>query len=841
MLKNYLTVAFRNLSRNKAFSAINILGLAIGISSALVIYLIVHYDFSFDRFEPDGDRIYRVVTVNSYQGSFGHTRSVPAPLGEAIHKELSGIEETVTFRYYPVQKTVVPRTQPGQPAGPATGKPAGSSTVPPSSFKAQSSVIFADGHYLNLLPFQWLAGSPRTALTDPGHVVLDQSRATLYFPGWAYKDIIGQKVLYDDTIVTSVSGIVADLDTLGNTTFNFKEFISLPTLLDNKWLRQKFNWDEWGSITSDHQVYVRLAKGSKPATIEAGLASLFNKYQGADARKYGFKETWLLQPLQDIHFNSNYGVLNGEVASKSVLYGLMLVSAFLLLLGCINFVNLTTAKALQRAKEIGIRKTMGSSRWQLIFQFLCETFVITLLATALSILMTPLLLKAFADFIPKDLHFSLSEPYLLGFGVVLVLVVSFLAGFYPALVLSSWQPVKVLKSQVNTGSGGLRKARVRQSLTVLQFVIAQAFVMATLLVSKQISFLLNRDLGFHKEAILSFGTSFYTDTSYRRRLYFVHELQQIPGVTRVSLASDVPSSGGTWGNRMTYQDGKKKIETAVEIKCGDTNYLPMFHIPLLAGRAPVASDTIKEMLINETYLHILGFQRPQDILGKTLDWGDNKPIPIVGVMKDFYAHALDDVNFKMAPMAFSEAHNDSRQIIVSLPPIADGKTNWKPTIAQIEARYKAIYPGEEFDYSFFDESIAGFYDSEQRIARLLNWATGITIFISCLGLLGLVIYTTQQRVKEIGVRKVLGASVTNIVSILSKEFIKLVIIAFVLATPVAWWALHEWLNNFAVRTDLSWWVFALSGVGMITIAMITLGIQTIRAANANPINSLRTE
>jgi putative ABC transport system permease protein len=828
MLKNYLTVALRNLFRNKIFSAINILGLSIGISSALVIYLIVHYDFSFDRFEPGGDRIYRVVAENAYQGNIGHTRGVPAPLGEAVHKELSGIEETAAFRYYNVQKTVITAPRPGQ------------SSASPSSFKAQTNVIFADGHYFNLLPYRWLAGSPGTALAEPGRVVLDQSRAALYFPGRAYKDIIGQKVLYDDTLMTTVSGIVADLDARGNTDFSFREFISLATLLDNKWLRDQFYWDQWGSTTSDHQVYVRLAKGEKTATIEAGLRRLFDKYQGASFKTSGFKQTYFLQPLRDIHFNSDYGVFNNGVVSKSVLYGLMLVAAFLLLLGCINFINLTTAQALQRAKEIGIRKTMGSSRWQLIVQFLCETFVITSLATILSLMVTPLLLKAFADFIPKDLHFSMRRPYLLGFGALLVCTVSFLAGFYPALVLSSWQPIKVLKSQVNAGSGGLRKARVRQTLTVLQFVIAQAFVMATLLVSKQISYLLSRDLGFRKEAIFSFSTPYYADTSYRQRLYFVHELQQIPGITRVSLGSDVPSSGGTWSTIIKYEDGKKKTETSVELKCGDTNYLSIFHIPLLAGRAPAPSDTIKEVVINETYMHILGFHRPQDAVGKALNINDNT-IPIAGVMKDFYAHPLDDMNFKVAPMAFSEANSDSRQIIVSLPPAPEGKTGWKPVITQIESRFKKMWPGEEFQSAFFDESLAAAYGSEQRIAKLLKWATGITVFISCLGLLGLVIYTTRQRVKEIGVRKVLGASVTNIVTILSKEFVKLVLIAFVLATPLTWWALHQWLDNFAVRTDISWWVFVVSGAGMLFIAFVTLGIQTIRAAQANPVDSLRTE
>lgn len=820
MFKNYLSIALRNLLRNKAFSVINILGLSIGISSALVIYLIAYYDFSYDKFEPGGDRIYRVVMTSSYQGNIDYNRAVAAPLGEVIRKEVSGLEEVSTFRYYQVGKTMVP----------AAGKPA------VSSFHNQQDVIWADGHYFNLLPYHWLAGSPRTALEEPGRVVLDETRARLYFPHLSYQDIIGKLIIYDDTIRATVSGVVADLQSQGNTDFTFQEFVSLRTLIDNKGLVDQYNWDQWGSTSSDHEVYVRLAAGVKPAVVDAQLHKVFNKYNGQPTKPTDHIGTYLLQPLQDIHFNDNYGIITGDVASTTLLYGLMLVAGFLLLLGCINFINLTTAQAVQRAKEIGIRKTMGSSRRQLIWLFLGETFLVTLLATGLSLLLTPLLLRTFADFIPKGVHFSISQPYLLAFGVLLVCAVSLLAGFYPALVLSSWQPVKVLKSQVYSG-GGNQRVRVRQTLTVFQFVIAQVFVIATALVGKQISYLLSKDLGFRQQAILSFDIS---DTSFGRRVAFVHELQQIPGIGRVSLAYDVPSSGTTWSTTVNFDNGKGPKTTSVELKFGDTNYLPLFQIPLLAGRAVQPSDTIREVVINEVYLHELGFQRPQDALGKVLQVGRWHP-PIVGVMRNFLPHPLNITSLKVSPMLFSEAFGDCRKVIVELPAATDGRTNWKPVIAQLEARYKAAHPDEDFNYSFFDESIARFYDQEQKLSRLLTWATGITVFISCLGLLGLVIYTTKHRKREIGVRKVLGASVSHIVSILSLEFVKLVVIAFLVAMPIAWWGLHQWLDNFTLRTSLSWWVFAGSGLGMVLVAFLTLGVQTVRTARANPINSLRTE
>ncbi len=831
MLKNYLIVAFRNFRRNKIFSLINVLGLSIGISASLVIYLIVQYDYSFDRFEKDGDRIFRVVSEYSFLGNPGNSRGVPAPLADAVRKELSGVDKIVSFRYYNVAKMAV------QGANPAK----------PTMFKDQNNVIFADGHYFEMLSYKWLAGSAQSALEEPGRVVLSESRAKLYFPSIAYADVIGRKIVYDDTLIARVSGIVQDFNLRGNTDFNFKEFISLPTVLENKGLRSNFYWDEWGSNTSDQQLYVRLSNGTSAASVEARLKVLFNKYKGEDAKKNHNTWTYLLQPLNDIHFNNHYGGFNIQLASKPVMRSLMLIAGFLLLLGSVNFINLATAQASQRAKEIGIRKTMGSSKWQLVFQFLSETFLITLMATVLSIVLTPVLLKAFTSFIPEGLNFSLAQPSIAIFLVVLVLAVSLLAGFYPALVLSSWNPLQVLKNQAYAGTGKTRRTWIRQSLTVSQFIIAQFFIMGTLMVGKQIRFMLDKDLGFSKEAILSFNTP-QSDTSYAHRVYLLNELKKIPGISLASLANDVPSSFGWWTSMIDYKERKKELHTVVELKSGDSNYLKLFHISLVAGRDLLASDTIKEVIINETYVHELGFRNPVDAIGKTLNW-DNKMVPIAGVMKDFHAHPL---NYKIAPMAFFQSASDCRDMIIALQPRTDAGTNvdkkntaqksdWQAAISKIEKTFKREYPDEAFSYAFFDESIAKSYKSQQDISNLLIWATGLTIFISCLGLLGLVMFTTNIRTKEIGVRKVLGASVTHIVSILSKDFIKLVVIAFIIATPISWWAIHEWLDNFVFRTSVSWWIFLVSGLGMIAIALITLSVQTVRAAMANPVNSLRAE
>ena len=817
MFKNYLLVAIRNFRRNKIFAIINVLGLSIGLSAALVIFLIVQFDFSFDHFEKGGDRIYRIVSDYSFQGNPGHTRGVPGPLSEAVKKEVSGIEQVVCLRYYGANKTAVPGADPPKP----------------STFKSQQGIIFADAHYFEMLPYTWLAGNAASSLWLQRTVVLSETRAKLYFPGQPYGSIIGKKIIYDDSLTAQVSGVVQDLEQRGRTDFNFKEFISLNTIIENNAMRSSMNWDNWGSTTTDQQLYVKLGLGTTVAVAEERLKVLFEKYKGEDAKKNNYTWAFNLQPLSDIHFNSQYGGFNIQLVSKPVLYALIIVAVFLLLLGCINFINLATAQASQRAKEIGIRKTMGSSRRQLVVQFLSETFLMTLIATMMSAIFTPLVLSAFSDFIPQGLVFSIAQPTVMLFLGLLLVTVSVLAGLYPALVLSSWNPVRVLKNQAHAGEGKTRRVLLRQVLTVSQFTISQFFVLGAILVGRQIHFMMDKDMGFKKQAIVSVDVP-NTDTSVIHRRYVLSQMQRVAGVDMVSLGNDVPSSFGWWTGIIKSHHGNKEDQVLVEIKAGDTNYLKLFQIPLLTGRNLLPSDTIKEILINETCLHVLGFKHPADAVNTTVDW-DGKYVPIVGVVKDFHAHPL---NYKIAPMVICQLANQYREMVIAF---GGEKEDWKKSIGGIEQVYKKAYPGETFSYSFLDEQIAQSYSGEQKISNLLKWTTGLTLFISCLGLLGLVVYTTSLRTKEIGVRKVLGASVRQIVSILSKDFIKLVTLAFIIATPLSWWAVHAWLENFAFRAAISWWVFLVGGAGMIVIALLTVSFQTIRAARVNPVESLRSE
>lgn len=818
MLRNYVLAALRNLRRSKVLALINVLGLAIGISASLVIFLVIQYAYSFDHFETQGNDIYRIVGDYSEQGNEGHTRGVQGPLINAVQHEVTGVNLLAPFRYFNADKEAV--------EGPGMSKAI--------KFPTQENIVFADSAYFKLVGQQWLAGSPNTALSNPGSVVLSESRAKLYFPNTPYDQLMGAKIIYNDSIIAQVTGIVADLDKQGNTDFTFQEFISLSTILDNQFIRKDMYWDQWGSTTSDQQLYIRLNEGTKPTSVVTQLNAINKKYKGEDEIKNHYSWTYVLQPLSDVHFNDKYGTFKTELADRNVLLCLSLVAIFLLALASINFINLTTAQGVARAKEIGIRKTLGSSRKQLIGQFLTETFAITLVASLISLFLLPYLVKAFSSFIPEGLTVSLHDPKILGFLLILTVIVSFFAGIYPALVLSSVKTAGILSNQGHGGTSKTRATQLRQVLTVFQFVIAQFFIMGIFLVAKQINFMMSKDLGFRKDAIVSFDLP-RNDTSISRRLTLLQEINQIPAAMNATLGSDVPNSGMWWGTDLTYKDGKKEIPINAEVKAGDNNYLSLFHIPIIAGRNLLPSDTLRELLINEQMVHILGFKTPEEAIGKSFPMG-NFDAPIVGVIKDFYPHSL---NNKLNPLIFIHSMAQCNKIIIALDPT--NKSAWTPAIHQMEQRFKSIYPDADFSYNFLDEDIANSYKYYLHIRSLLGWATGLTIFISILGLLGLVTYTTNQRTKEIGVRKVLGASITNIVGLLSKDFIVLVAIAFVIATPLAWWAIHAWLQNFAFHMEVKWWAFPLCGLMMILISFITLSYQTIRAASVNPVKSLRSE
>ncbi|HEY5746140.1 MAG TPA: ABC transporter permease [Chryseolinea sp.] len=820
MLKNYVTVAFRAFTRNITFSIIHILGLSIGISAALVIYLLVRYENSFDTFEDDGDRIYRVVLDMKFGDVDAHSPAVPAPAAMAIQNEVSGVEATVPIMQF---------------QGDATAKVMVARAGEQVVFKKQPGIVFTNNPYFDMLPFQWLAGSKSSALLNPFSVVLTESRAAQYFPRTTVSEVIGKEIQYNDNLTVVVTGIVKDFDKPSDLTS--LEFISYATIAKTH-LQDQFMMNIWNDWMAYSKLYVKLSKESRAADVLARMNAVFQKY-GAHKDEQN-KLDFGLQPLNDIHFNLQYAGFGQRTADRKVLLGLLAIAAFLLLLACINFTNLATAQATQRAREIGIRKTSGGSRGQLVVQFLSETFFITLLAMLVSASLTPAFLQLFAEFLPPGLHFDLlHEPSVMAFLVVLTLAVSFVAGLYPAIILSGYKPSAVLKNQAFAGMP-TRRSGIRKMLTVSQFVIAQFFVIAAFMVGKQIHFAMSQDLGYRKEAILNFELP--RDTTHYERI--LNEISNLPEVENVSTGFLPPAmEGGAFAN-ITYDDGNTGSKAAandrlrsVQLRFGDPNYLDVYQIKLVAGRNVREGKNIDEALINESYAKALGFRQPADAVGKELTFSGNRKVPIVGVMQDFHEGSFHN---PIGPLVY-ESRTQGGFVHVALRPQPQGTRQWQDAIAKIGKTVNEAYPDADFNYRFFDDTIAQLYVTERNTSVLLNWATGLSVLISCLGLLGLVMYTSAARTKEIGVRKILGASVSHIVSLLSAEFVKLVLIAFVIAAPLAAWAIDKWLQSFAYRTTISWWVFVVCGVLLIVVAMITLSVQTIKTARSNPVNSLRNE
>jgi ABC-type antimicrobial peptide transport system permease subunit len=819
MFKNYLKIALRGFGRHKLFTFINVVGLSIGISAAVVIYLIVHFDFTFDKFHKDGDRIYRVVTNYTYSGDAGFNSGVCGPMGGAVKTQVTGID------------VVAPFFTLGQPDVFIPGN-----TDVPVRFKNQENIILADGNYFKIFEYKWLAGSVQQALDAPNQVVLTSDQAKKYFPTLSYDQMIGKIVTYD-TLKTTVTGIVQTIKE--NTDFNFHDFISYTTNQANKTIADQLQLTKWGATNSESQLFVKLSPKTTTAHIEKQINDIFSKNYKERA---GVSHSYHLQPLSDMHFNENYyNFFDDRIASKTTLYGLLAIASFLLLLGCINFVNLTTAQATQRAKEIGIRKTMGSSRKQLILQFLSETFFITLVAVIISIVLAPLILKLFADFIAPGISANLlGQRDLILFLVVLTVVVSLLSGFYPAILLSGYNPIMVLKNQSVSNSSKSRNAYLRKFLTITQFIIAQFFIMATILVSKQIYYVMHKDMGFKKDAILIISAPWKNLTIKKNKL-LIDYIRSIPQVSLAGLGGLPPSEDGSNSTESTYRDGKKEVKIELDEKYGDENYINVYHIKLLAGRNLRASDSTSGFLINETYARLINPQHPLEAVGKQIEkFNGDKTMQVIGVVGDFNQMSLHESITPLAILEGNQTYNYAR-VHVALKPETPGGNEWKTAIAQMGTYWKQIYPDDDFDYKFFDDNIAKFYVSEKQTATLLAWATGLSIFISCLGLLGLAIYTTNQRTKEIGIRKVLGASVAQIVTLLSTEMVSLILIAFVVITPIAWWAMNKWMQSFADRTTISWWIFVLSGVGMIITAVFVSSFQTVKAAIASPVKSLRSE
>lgn len=808
MIKNYFRIAVRNLLRHKGYTFINVAGLAIGIAASLLIFFVVTYELSYDKFQKNYDRIYRVITHNtSSDGTEDHNPGIPCPAYEAIKTDFPQLEK------------VVPLAASSQNQFTILGKNQDADVAAAKKFIEPGNMIFTYPEYFDLFNANWLEGNA-ASLKEPGSLVLDKSTAEKYFGDW--RSAMGQFVKVNNHLLLTVTGIIEDVPK--NSDFPIQAYLSYEAFKQNA---DFYNYStEWGNLSSNHQIYVLFPKNITAASIQSQIPAFIKKYYREDGNG---KRSHKLQPLSDLHFNSLYGTLGDHSTSKTILWTLSLIGVLVIIMASINFVNLSTAQAVGRSKEVGIRKVLGSQRVQLIAQVLGETFLIVFVSILLAIGIAKFAMPYLSHVasIPENLSlFTVKTAFFL---LVLLIIVTVLSGLYPAMIVSGFRPVLALKNKITSANvGGISLRRI---LVVTQFAISQVLIIGTIVAVGQMNFVRNADLGFNKEAVLMLS-SFTDSVNITKMKPLKQELLQNPEVVSVAFGSDEASSDNNWASNFAY-NMQEDAKFPIFFKFGDEDYIKTYGLKLIAGKGYSESDTIREGVVNETLLKKLGVKSPQEAIGKPIRIGSGRWFPIVGVVKDFKTNSLRE---EVKPLLIAPRRAYFYRIAVKLR-----TANISKTVAQIQKTWERTYPEYAFTSNFVDETIERFYRQEKQLALLYKIFAAIAIFISCLGLYGLVSFMAAQRTKEVGIRKVLGASVGNIVYLFSKEFTLLISFAFVIAAPIAWYFMNNWLQNFQFRIKIGVGVFLLAIVASIFIAWITVGYKAIRAAVANPVDSLRNE
>jgi putative ABC transport system permease protein len=806
MLKNYFKTAFRSLLRNRNYTIINISGLAAGISVCLTIFIIIQFERSFDQFHFKKDRIYRVLTEYHHADApdIFYGKGVPRALPEGLKTSFKQIEKIAPILGSYDDQILVP----------------GDDGISQKKFKEPKGVFYTTPSFFEIFDYPWLAGNAATALKDPGAAVITQETAEKYFGDW--KKAMGKTIKLNNADIVKITGILQNVP--ANTDLQFKIVVSYGTGFTAVIMKSK----EWNGTGSSFGCYILLPANVSMNTFNTELRAFVKKMKSPDN-----KDSHIIQPLGAIHFDTQTGDFSNKTMSNQLIRALWLISAFILLIACVNFINLSTAQAVNRAREVGVRKVLGSNRGQLRMQFLTETFIIVISAVILSVGITLLALPFMGRLLGNPLTLNLlNNPSIFLFLLAITVIVTFLAGFYPSIVLSGFNPINALKSKLATS--GTRGFSLRKGLVVLQFVIAQALIIGTLILVKQMNYFTSQPLGFDKEAIVNIP--FPGDSAGTSKLdYLRKELSGVNGIQRISFNSNTPveDNNDSWST-FNYDHAPKETDFYTIFKFADQEYLPTYKLPLVAGRNIERSDTAKELLVNEKLLESLNVKKPEDALGKYVNVGDGfAKGPIVGVLKDFH-----DRSFRapVAPLMICSFKRFYSQASLKVP------TQDIPTVmGHIEQVWNTVYPDFVFEYEFLDAKVDSFYKQENKLSQIYKIFATIAIFLSCLGLYGLASFMAVQRIREVGIRKVLGASVGNIVYLFSREFMILITIAFVIASPIAWYFMNKWLQDYVYRIDISWWIFLLGGLAAIVIAMLSVSFQALKAAFANPVKSLRTE
>jgi putative ABC transport system permease protein len=805
MIKNYFKIAWRSILHNKVYSTINIAGLAVGIAACLLIFVVLQYEQSFDAFQPNYKNIYHLVTQEKRDNGLYYNPGVPAPAPDALRLD------------FPQAKVAAMASSEGSQITVSEGGNAAND----KKFIEDKGVFFIEPQYFGIFSAQWLSGSP-SVLAEPNMAVISKLTAIKYFGSW--QNAVGKSLKMDNLITLKVAGVIQDSPS--NSDFPLKVLVSY---INWKQYPQNYGYlNDWHSVSSNHQVFILLPAMVNVKTINSQMQNFYQKHSGD---KGPVRNIEFLLPLSDMHFDTRFaGTFGDHLTSRATLNTLSFIAMLIILMASINFVNLSTAQSVSRSKEVGIRKVLGSTRPQLIAQIFGETAIIVLAAVVLSIIIARLglpYLKNVAT-VPDDIALLNNGSILFLCGVTVAII--FLSGIYPALVVSGFKPVLALKNKITAASiGGIP---LRRGLVVAQFAISQLLIIGTIIAVKQMNFVNTADLGFNKDAILVIPG--YTDSvSLTKMASFKQALLQNPAVKSVSFVSDVPSSESNMETNFYFDHSHADNGISINLKYGDEDYFKTFQLQFLAGKGYDAGDTARQVVVNETLLKKLGQPDAQKAIGKTLRLGGGKWLSIVGVVKDFKTNSLRE---ETKPVVISPRKIYEAEVAVKMQ-----TKDLASAVPAIQNLWQQTYPQYAYTGFFLDQNIAEFYKQENQLALAYKIFAMIAIFISCLGLYGLVSFMVVQRTKEVGVRKVLGASVANIVYLFSKEFMALIVISFLIAVPTGWYMMNGWLQHFAYRINLNIWVFVLAIALSVIIAWLTVGYKAVKAAIANPVKSLRSE
>lgn len=797
MIRNYLKIGWRNLTKNRSYAFINIFGLSLGIACSIVIFTIVKYHLGFDNFHENKERIYRIVT-EWHDDEPGFSEAVPSPVGRAFRSEFTFAEKTARVISYNDALVAL------------------NAGTDRKKFKEESGIAYAEPEFFDILHFPLVKGNQQNFLSSPNSAAITEKLAKKYF---GTEDPMGKTIRINNKTDFIVKGVLKDLPT--NTDHREEIYLSYQNLIDqSRWLATDSNW---GGVYSGSHCFILLKQNATPAQANQALAQLVKKnYTGRDANVWHFR----LQELADIHFNPDF---NGS-ANKKYLWAFTLIGLFLIITACVNFINLATAQALNRSKEVGIRKVLGSMPKQLFWQFIAETALITFFAVLLAIVIAVVSMPFVNQLFQSNMSLQLMQnPSLWIFLLVTGVVVTFLSGSYPGLVLARFQPVMALKSQLSQKHiGGFSLRRV---LVVTQFAISQMLIIGTIVIASQMHFSKNTDMGFTKEAIISLPIPI----SDKVKMNTLHtRIAGVAGVEKISLCFQPPAAGSNNTTGIRYDNRAEDEHWSINVKNADADYIATFGLKLVAGRNFFPSDSTREILVNETFVKKLNIKSPQEVIGKRVSInGGSTVAPIAGVVKDFHNYSFHS---EISALCILPDNNNYSTCAIKV-----NMKNLQPAMAAMEKIWNETYPDYLYAYEFLDERIARFYEGDTMTLKLIEAFAIIAIIIGSLGLYGLVSFMAVRKTKEIGVRKVLGANLKDILWLFGKEFTRLLLIAFVIAAPLGWWAMSLYLQEYKNRISLHPGIFLLAIAATFLIAALTVGYRSARASMANPVKSLRTE